>query len=447
MSANFVQVSGPGGRVQTLVPGSSAQTYIFNPASLKGTLPGGDFIYADRLRFRIRGNLTKTASADSATPNWEQLAQAFGQVRVYSQFLGEMVNKSLTSVPLLANHDSWFHNGFSPPTRARGQVSGSSGDVIAVEYEFEVPFRRGYLTRQTDSCPWLPFLEGGIIELDLQASNALSAFGWTMSGNWICDLVIDWYPDKQALIHAPVQSRLYKVITSGPEYLIRGVGSPNGLDGVVQGARLAILSWLGSGDSASEGGHDSGFYQAFAGGGILFGTNGVTRLDVPFRDQVSIDAVSAWVGSFLADSKAVRHRANMPFGQFSSVGQNDLADWPYAMNPFLTFASQDLVNDALNFFPLVFPGHYDKISDFQKVDGDLSFTATLSTPPSAILNLFRTDEVCGFSAAKVMDLMDRMGLVHQSRGGRYAYIPKYADGKRADDTTNWGMPLKVVLAA
>lgn len=447
MSANFQQVSGPGGRVQTLVPSTGPQTFIWNPASLKGTLPGGDFLYADRIRVRVTGNLTNVTTAAQVTPNWQILAQTLGQVRVYSQFLGEMVPKALNSVPLIANHDSFFTNGFGPPTRARGQTSGTSGGSRPIEYEFAIDLKRGYLTRPTDSCPWLPFFEGGIIEIDLAPQSALEAYGWRMTGNWTMEVVIDWFPDKQALIHAAVQSRLYRVITSGPEYLIRGVGSPNGLDGIVQGSRLAILSWLGGGDGSGIGGtgHDNGFYSAFATGGILFATNGITRLDVPFRSQVSIDAVSAWIGSFLAESCPIRHRNQIPDpNQLSNALQNDLAGWPFAMNPSLSQTSQSYVNDALDFWPLTWVGPNDKIADLQKVDGDLSFTATLSSPPAAILHLFRTDEVCAFTAAKAMDLMERMGLPHKARGGKYIYVPKYAGGKGADDSTQFGLPLKII---
>src|SRR5262252_2623626 len=104
MSANFTQISGPGGRVQILTPWTSTPTYIWNPSSLKGQLDGGDFIYAKRMKFRTYGQVTeRDASVRPIPPNWEQMAQSLGAVRVFSQFLGEVLPKSLNSVPLLAN--------------------------------------------------------------------------------------------------------------------------------------------------------------------------------------------------------------------------------------------------------------------------------------------------------------------------------------------------------
>ena len=172
MSANFTQVSGPGGRTQSFTPGASINTFIWNPASLKGQLDGGDFIYAKRVKVRTTGTLTNTGTA--ITPNWEQMARQFGQVRVYSQFLGELVPRTLNTVPILANHDMFFVNGFRPITRKRGQSNVTTGNTAAVEYVFEIPFERDYLMRSIDSVPWLPFLEGGIIEVDLQPTGTLA---------------------------------------------------------------------------------------------------------------------------------------------------------------------------------------------------------------------------------------------------------------------------------
>lgn len=444
MSANFVQVAGPNGRLQTLAISAATQTFLWRPVSLKGTLPGQDFVYADRIRGRATFNLTRNeGSGVFNTPNWQQLAQVFGQVRVYSQFLGEMFPKPDTSVPLLMNHDVWHANAYCPPVRARGVQSGSSGDVKAMEYEFEIPFLRDYLYRDVDSAPWLSFLEGGEIEVDLAASSSLNLLGWTITGNVVMELNVDWHPDKQALIHVPIRLGLYRVVTPGPAYELKGVGAPRGLDGVVQGCRLAVLSWLFAGASAASGFHDNGFYAAFGGGGINAGTQAIQRLDVPFRDQVSIDAVSAWIGSFIADTRCVRHRVDTSVN--GGLVDNDLAQFPFIMDASQLKNQQTYIADTLDFWPMIWPGHQAKISDMQKVDGDLSFTSTQASPTN-VLNLFRTDEVCGFSTAKVLDLMDRMGLVHKSRGGRYDFIPKYADPKRADDTTTWGMPLKIILA-
>lgn len=450
MSANFTQVSGPGGRTQTLVPGTAAQTFIWNPASLKGQLDGGDFIYAKRVKWRTTGTVTTITNTSTASPpNWEILAQSFGQVRVFSQFLGEMGPRNLNSVPLLANHDMYFVNGFRPITRKRGQsTQAATAQATNCEYVFEFPLEREYLMRSSDSVPWLPFFEGGIFEVDLAPSTSLNNWNFNTTGNWQQTCTIDWYCDKQALIPSPVQSRLYRVTTTPPEFVLKSVGSPNGLDGVVPGSRLAVLSWLMKGrtSGASSTLPDNGYYAAFGAGGLQLGTNGLTRLDVPFRNQVSVDDVNAWFESFISDTRPIAMQNNL---NVVGANDNDLAGWPFIMDPISTLGGlqQSLITDNANFFPLIWPGAGDKISDFQKVNGDLSLTATFTTPGASALNLFRTDEVCSYTQAKVYDIMQRMGLPHKDVGGAYTIVPKYESPKRADATTRFGFPLKIVQAA
>jgi hypothetical protein len=226
---------------------------------------------------------------------------------------------------------------------------------------------------------------------------------------------------------------------------------------VISGSRLAVLSWLGHGLNLGTPGApvgDNGFYAAFGGsGGQFWGTTGLNRLDVPFRDQTSIDDVSAWLESFLADCNPTRMMPNLNI-ETGGAATSDLNQWPFIMGgSTATFTpvtggatAATLIADFLDFFPLIFPSPGDKISDFQKVNGDLSFTATQSSPSAVGLNLFRTDEVCGFTPDKVMDLMDRMGMPHVQRGGTYTFVPKYAGAKKADPTTVWGFPLKIISA-
>jgi hypothetical protein len=455
-SPNFTQIQGPGGRVQTLnAPAGGVNTFIWNPQSLKGQLAGGDFLYARRFKFRSIINMTNTSEGSLTTPSTEQVAQAFGQVRVYSSFLGEVVPKTLNSVPLISNHDQYFSNGFRPITRRRATTTVAAAGTFNYEFIFEVAFERDYLLRSVDSCPWLPFFEGGIIEVDLASQGSLANYGWRVnSATQTC--TVDWYTDKQALIHSPIQNRLYRVTTSGPEFVLKSVGSPNGLDGVISGSRLAVLSWLAKGETingASDTIGDNGFYASFGGsGGQAFGTNGLSQIDVPFRDQFSVNDVNAWLEAFLSDTNPIRM-----FGDqvVEPTNITDITQWPFVDSPSVTQVDSatnagapttSLVCDLLDFWPMIWPVPSDKISDFQKVNGDLSFTATQPNPTGSILNLFRTDEVCGFTPDKVMDLMDRMGLPHKQRGGQYQFVPKYAGSKKADPTTVWGFPLKIIKA-
>ena len=457
-SADFVQVSGPNGRVQTFNAGASINTFLWNPQSLRGQLAGGDFLYVKRIKFRNVVVMTNNTEGANSPPSWEAVAQAFGNVRVYSPFLGELVPKSLNSVPLLANHDQYFVNGFRPITRRRPQTSSTSaGGSIQFEFVFEIPFERDYLLRSQDSCPWLPFFEGGTFEVDFNPSTSLNGYGWTVvSCQQTC--TIDYYADKQALIHSPIQSRLYKVTSPGPEYTLKGVGSPNGLDGVISGSRLAALSLLSKGYNTQAGNTtstncgDNGYYAAFGGGGgPTFGGNGLIRVEVPFRDQVGIDDVNAMLESFLSDCNPIRMFPNEPntYVAFGDVSQFPFVDSPslvQALAATLVGGGQSLVCDLLDFWALIWPQPADKISDFQKVNGDLNVNLNWTTPPGNILNLFRTDEVCGFTPDKVKDLMGRMGMPHVDNGGTYDFVPKYAGAKKADATTIWGFPLKIIRA-
>ncbi len=197
--------------------------------------------------------------------------------------------------------------------------------------------------------------------------------------------------------------------------------------------------------------HDNGFYAQFGGGGFLPGTANIARLDIPFRSQVSIDDVNAWLEAFLSDVGPTRYKSNASEESIAAPGTLgcDLADWPFIMDPQAAagqyFGGSTLMNNGLDFFPLIWPQPGQKISDMQKVNGDLSLSVSFGgTPPGNVLNLFRTDEICGFTPQKVYDIMERMGLRHEDMGGQYNFVPKYSAGKKADLSTVWGFPLKII---
>ena len=454
MSSNFVQLSGSGqgGRTLTLVPSTSVQTYTFIPSSLFGKI-GNDFIYADRIRVRIKGFLNLIAGGTFVPiPNREQLVQALGAVRVYSQVLGEIFPKNITTAPILQNHDNWFTNGYKPRVvdQVRTSVSTTGGPQTVI-IDLVIPFERKYLERSVDPTFWMPFLEQGIVEIDLSPSSALAALGWTMTGNWTATAVLDYHHDSQALIHVPAQPRLYRINSGGPEFQLLNVGSPQGLDGVVTGSRLAVLSWLGSGSGQQIGSNffDNGFYAGTpTGSGLNFGLNGLSRLEVPWRDQRSVDDVTAWIASFLADTQRVRQLPQIDPAAPLNI-QADCTEFPFNQDPSVAPVGDPLLGRNLNFWPLIWPAAMgEKIADMQQVDGTLSFTASFSGTPitGPVLNYFRSDEYCQFTQAKVRDLMMRMGLPHKADGGQYDVVPKYSGAKKSSLVTAGYLPLKIVQA-
>jgi hypothetical protein len=353
MGSNFIQLSGSGqgGRSQTLVPSSSVQTFTFIPSSLFGKI-GNDFIYADRIRVRVVGQLTlNSAGTVTRIPNREQLAQALGAVRVYSQVLGEIYPKNITFAPMLINHDGWFANRYKPRVPDPVQTATSLTTATQNVYiDLEIPFAIDYLERDVDACPWMPFMEQGIVEIDLQPSTTFSAsLGWTMTGNWTATAVMDYHHDSQALIHVPNQFRLYRINSGGPEFQLLNVGAPQGLDGVTSGSRLGVLSWLLKGATPGSSFYDNGFYAGTpSGSGINFGTNALTRLEIPWRDQRSVDDVSAWISAFFAD--AARTRALPQLDTAFNAIQYDVTDFPFNVNLSDVLSPSDpLIASNLNF--------------------------------------------------------------------------------------------------
>ena len=455
MNGNFVQVSGSGqgGRQQTLAPGTTTQTFFFTPQSLPGKI-GNDYIYADRVRLRVRGFITSTVIG-AVQPTDEVLAKALGAVRVYSPILGELVPKSLTTAPILNNHDAWFANAFKPrmPALAR-QTAISTTTQIPIEIEVEIPFCTDYLERPEDTAPWISMLEQGEIALDLRPSTSLSAYGWLMTGTWTATCVLDYLHDSKALIHVPNQFRTYRVNTPGPEYIMLNVGAPQGLDGIVSGSRLGVLSWLATGYGPTVDGalqdEDNGYYDVLApSGGLNFSINAINRIDIPWRDQRSIDEVTAFCAAFYADVMRVRRLGQIDGGIGAGGVQYDNADFPFNQDDALAATSlggDPILSPNLNFFPLIWPyGRGSKISDMMQVDGSLSLTASFGNPDDlSIVNLFRTHEFCQFTQVKTREIMARMGLGHKLDGGDYDVVPAYHDQKRSSERTAAYLPMQIV---
>jgi len=475
MNGNVFQLKGPGGYTPALTASAFPQTFFFDFKGLPAQI-GNDFIYADRIRFRVSGPIHLVndpgVGHTQLMPNRQQLANIVRQIRVYSPVLGEICPRKASYGTFLINHDERFNKRFKRDVPEQIRVpAGANETEIGVFVDFEICFERDYMISSDDTTPLATMFEGGQLEIDLAPSNAIpnsvANVAWTMgtgANAWTCRASIEYHHDSQLFIHVPTQARLYEQVLSAPSFELQNVGAPQGLDKVMSGSRLAIMSWLGAGalslDEVPFLIDPCQFYtNAPAGSGVNFAQQGLQRIDIPWRDQRSIIDVQAFLHSFYSDIKrsSIVQQVNASTiatdEWIAGLTNCDLSGFPN-MEDILAggagglMAGDPLLNPALTLWPMIWPGsEQSKIADMQMVDGTLPFSADFGTSPSSRPYRWRTDEVCQWSPNGILDLMDDIKRPHVSRGGAYALVPKYDGARMSSDRVAAFLPQKVVLAS
>ncbi len=471
MNGNVFQLKGPGGYTPSLTASAFPQTFFFDFKGLPAQI-GNDFIYADRIRFRVSGPIHLLADAAAGhselMPNRQQLANVVRQIRVYSPVLGEICPRKASYGTFLINHDERFNKRFKRdvPEQLR-DVAAVTTTEIGVFVDFEICFERDYMISPDDTTPLATMFEGGQLEIDLAPTNALppgvANVPWVLgtgTNAWTCRASIEYHHDSQLFIHVPTQARLYEQVLSAPSFELQNVGAPQGLDKVMSGSRMAIMSWLGagalSGDEVPFLIDPCQFYtNAPAGSGVNFAQQGIQRIDIPWRDQRSIIDVQAFLHSFYSDIKRdnirqqINDRVIASDDWIAGLTVCDLSGFPNQEDILRSIMSGDpLLNAALTLWPMIWPpSEQGKIADMQMVDGTLPFSADFATSPSSRPYRWRTDEVCQWSPTGILDLMDDIKRPHVQRGGQYALVPKYDGARMASDRVAAFLPQKVVLAS
>jgi hypothetical protein len=490
MNGNRWQLQGPGGYTPQLTAGPSPETFFFNLRGLPAKL-GNDYLYADSIRARVFGPIHLTSTIPSTSPvsrrgstmapNRQQLANVVRQIRVYSPLLGELYPRRATYGTFLINHDNWFDRRFrrNIPESARQMLSQGQGAETLVQafVDLEIPFERDYGVSPDDFTPLMSLLEGGQLEIDLAPTNCLTgtnygaALGsnpWVLDGTsnaWSCRASIHYHHDSQLFIHVPTQKRMYEQTLSAPSMELQNVGAPQGLDGVISGSRIAVMSMLGVGPTVTVVESDvqvdpNKFYtNAAAGSGVNFAEQGLSRLDIPWRDQRSVIDVQSWIQDFMTDIKRVPLQQQWGANEALTIEAenglilSDLSGFPYDEDIVAQFNSlpsapavgDPLLNPHLGFWPIIWPSaEGSKVADMQMVDGTLQHSMDFATPPSSRAYRFRTDEVTMFTPDKMMDIMDALQVPHVNRGGQNVYIPKYDGSRMGSQRVAAFLPQKIV---
>ncbi|MBV9471547.1 MAG: hypothetical protein JO206_01175 [Solirubrobacterales bacterium] len=387
-SPGIIQLASSGNRAPTLTPSSNVQSLVFTLSNLIASHRG---LYRYAKRICVEAAYTITGGGGNVL-NHDAIGQIMDSFRLYSPVLGELFPQPRTRGADVANFDAWLGSGYRPVQPARAQIASAGSTDYTGRFVWSLPFAMNVFDRPDDFCPWIGFLEGGILECRLGANNVLnsaSASAVLKGVAFTFSAWIEYYSSPDAVIHTPKVHDLHEWNTAGTQIKIQAIDSANGLKGLDPTVcRLAALGLYGN--------------------DVNFGGNGVadlstlTRLAMPWRDQESVDATEAYIYSFL---EQVGHRTGYIVGGGASSALHDGGSWPFTM---AAAPNGSLQIAALGFMPIVMPSQMQQISKLQKVAGDLTLDTGWSANPSGTHRL-RSVTPRKFDQAFVQELQARMG--------------------------------------
>jgi hypothetical protein len=132
------------------------------------------------------------------------------------------------------------------------------------------------------------------------------------------------------------------------------------------------------------------------------GVDAITRLDLPFRGQNSIDIVDPWFVT-------LRRQLGGRVGPISGLGTtiaHDGSGWPYTM---AATPDNSLANSQALFFPMVMPGKNFETSKAQHIKGDITVNFGFASAPSG-QSRFATLELYEYDVVQLEALTRAMGL-------------------------------------
>lgn len=385
---SIFQLSAIGSRTPTLTPSGNIQSLTFNLTSMPGAV---DDMYCYAQAIVVRVDYTITGGGGSAV-NHDALGKMIDSFRLYSPRLKELYPQPRTRGVDVWWFDQWLGSGYRPSQPARAQIAMTNATDFTGSLYFRIPLTFEFLQRPEDCGIWMPFFENGLLEIRLaantvfqaeSAASVLKAVPFTFT-SWV-----EFLPIPEAVIQTPFQFRLYEWNTAGTQMKLQGVGSPNGLDGVTPGSRIAALAWYSN--------------NAAAGLGGVADFSTLNRLALPWKKQDSIDQVDSIIRSSV---EVIGKRAGYIVGGGAASALHDGGQWPFTMKA----APNNLLNTAdLAFFPMILPGWDSQQSKAMKAPAsELFFDTGWSAIPNGT-HRFRTLEICNYDEGYIQQLQGLMG--------------------------------------
>jgi hypothetical protein len=339
------------GKNPAVTPGTTPQSVQFLLNNMPTQKEGKFWYYVTALCFKLVVTVNQPASGGTAITA-DKLWKIVQSVQVQCPLLGQLYTHQNTRGSVLGNIMQYMGFGFNR-TPVANLIPAADGNTTVTLY-YRMPFAYEFLCKPHETSPWAGFLEGGTVEIKVDANNVLGGDSTGAVIQTPCNLRcwVEVIPSPEACIHTPAQFREHQTPGNSTRQVIQDMGSPDGLQGIdmSKGVGLASLMYLMNPTGLGLAGSTT--------------ADNIISYDIPWRDQDRVDIPD---GPFMAEIASMGNNRLAPSDTAAAVfGNGGQGGFPYA------FAGdpQGNLNDAsAMFFPLVMPGRDTETSKLQTVAG------------------------------------------------------------------------------
>ena len=383
----YRQLAAAGTKAPAVVPTTSVVGTTFN-------LIGLPSVVADMrtyvMNFLTMASITLDSDAAGNAISWDKLYKGVSAFRLYSPILGEVYQTQHSRGAVVGHIYGPIAGGYAYPQPARAQIPTNTDADVVVNLYYILPMSFENFIKPHETSQFVGLFEQGELEVRIAAENVYNGdyAGALIKAPTTIRAWMEYLPSPDNFIGVPFQFREYQVPGSSTEFILRGVGGSSGLKGVSNnGCGLVNLLWLTDATGIGLEGSD--------------GVDSITRVDIPWRSQESIDSIDPL---FLALRRQMGHRVG-PVAGNGAVIMHDGGGWPYTMA-----ATPTAANDSqAMFLPLITTGRNFETSKAQHVKGDLRVNFSFDVTPSAT-HRFVTHELLQFERPQLEAITRAMGL-------------------------------------
>jgi hypothetical protein len=384
----YRQLAAAGIKAPTVTPGAAANGTTFNLISLP---PVTEDMRNYVLNFLARVSITLDSDSAGNAIAWDAFYKGVSAVRLYSPILGEVYQTQHTRGAVLGHLIQVVANGYQYPQPARAQIPTDTDADYTVDLYYVIPMAHECFVKPHETAQFTGLFEQGELEVRIAETTVYNGdyAGAVIKAPTTVRAWMEYIPSPDNFIGVPFQWREYQIPGNSTEFILRGVGGSSGLKGILNnGCGLAGLYWLTDATGIGLGGAD--------------GVDEITRVDLPFRNQESIDSVDPF---FLALRRQVGNRVGPVAGNGTTI-VHDGSGWPYTM---AATPNNALANAQAMILPLVSPGRQFETSKAQHVRGDLRVNFSFGSTP-APTHRFVTHELLQFDEPQLIAITRAMGL-------------------------------------